>query len=245
VGIRSVDKLHMKSTLSLKKISKSFKSNKVLHNISLELKAGEIIGLIGKSGCGKSTLIKIMVGFHKPTSGKIFLDNTEITDDIHTMKQLVGYTTQEGSFYEKLSVYENMRYYANLYNVPQKEKEKRIKELLEAVELSLSKNTLAADISGGMKRRLDFALSLIHNPKIVILDEPTTGLDPSLVDNFWRIVQKVVKEDNIAVLVSTHILSEVKLYCSKVAVMNKGEINVIKEIHNDTNVKKLFKEKTQ
>jgi ABC-2 type transport system ATP-binding protein len=235
----------MKSTLNLQNISKSFKSNKVLRDISLELKDGEIIGLIGKSGCGKSTLIKIMVGFHKPTSGKILLDDKNITNEVHTIKQLVGYTTQEGSFYEKLSVYENMRYYANLYNVLLKDREKRIKELLEAVELSSSRDTLTSEISGGMKRRLDFALSLIHKPRIVILDEPTTGLDPSLVDNFWRIVQKVVKEDKIAVLVSTHILSEVKLYCSKVAVMNKGEIRTIKEIHKDTNIKKLFKENTQ
>jgi ABC-2 type transport system ATP-binding protein len=229
----------MKSTLLLENVSFSFKTKKVLDDLNLELKVGEIVGLIGKSGCGKSTLIKIIVGYHQPQSGKIILDGKPVI--AQTMKQLVGYTTQDGSFYEKLSVYENMRYYASLYNVP--DSERRIKELLDSVELTSSSDTLAGDISGGMKRRLDFALSLIHKPSIVILDEPTTGLDPSLVENFWRIVLKVAHGNKIAVLVSTHILAEVKSYCTKVAVMSKGKINYFKDIRKDTNVVKLYREK--
>jgi ABC-2 type transport system ATP-binding protein len=235
----------IKPVLQLHNLSKSFGSKNVLTNISLEIKQSEIIALIGKSGCGKSTLIKLIVGLHRPNSGAIFVGGKDSKKKQHLLKQEIGYTTQEGSYYEKLSVYENMRYYANLYNVPINGRERRIKELLESVDLLESHDSLVENISGGMKRRLDFALSLIHKPTIIILDEPTTGLDPSLIENFWRIVHKMVYEEKISVLVSTHHLSEVKNYCTGAIVMSKGKIVASKPINKDTNITKLFKEWTE
>jgi ABC-2 type transport system ATP-binding protein len=235
----------MEPFLSLQNIYKGFGSKKVLKGLSLDLYEGEILGLLGRSGCGKSTLIKVLVGYYHPSSGKIIFHGKEITKDYNEVRQIVGYTTQDNSFYEKLTVLENMKYYANLYNVPRKDRKKRISELLEAVKLDIAKDTLAGSISGGMKRRLDFALSLLHRPKLVILDEPTTGLDPVLVEKFWDIVTEVAKKEKITVLVSSHHLSEIKTYCTKAAIMADGQIKSVirlkKNMRLDSQFKKLTK----
>lgn len=226
----------MEPLLSVNNIKKQFGDKKIINDLSLELKKGQITALIGRSGCGKSTLIKILVGFYSKDSGNIKFEGEEIT----STKGIVGYTTQENSFYEKLSLSENMEYYANLYNVIDKS---IINSLLKAVKLNEAKDNLAGNISGGMKRRLDFALSLIHKPKFVILDEPTTGLDPVLVEEFWKIVTDIVKEQNIAVLVTTHILDEVKNHCDYYAIMHKGKI--VKYSKTNSNILKEFEKYTK
>ena len=144
------------------------------------------------------------------------------------MKQIVGYVTQDYSFYDLLTVQENMAYFSALYNVPNKERAERIEHLLEATHLQEMQHLLAKDLSGGQKRRLDFALALVHNPEIVILDEPTTGLDPYLVEEFWKVVTSIVEEKGIAVLVSTHHLHEVMRHCKKIAVLDHGSLQVKK-----------------
>jgi ABC-2 type transport system ATP-binding protein len=235
----------MKPFLSLKNICKQFGKKKVLKNLSLDLYEGEILGLIGRSGCGKSTLIKVLVGYYEADSGKIIFHGQDITGNFREVKGIVGYTTQDNSFYEKLTVLENMKYYANLYNVKRRERKQRIEELLQAVQLEPAKNTIAGSISGGMKRRLDFAISLLHKPRLVILDEPTTGLDPVLVEKFWAIVTSVAKKENITVLVSSHQLSEIKSYCNKAAVMSDGRIDYVFNVKKRMNLESKFKKFTQ
>jgi ABC-2 type transport system ATP-binding protein len=235
----------MKPFLSLKNICKQFGKKKVLKNLSLDLYEGEILGLIGRSGCGKSTLIKVLVGYYEADSGKIIFHGQDITGNFREVKGIVGYTTQDNSFYEKLTVLENMKYYANLYNVRRRERKQRIEELLQAVQLESAKNTIAGSISGGMKRRLDFAISLLHKPRLVILDEPTTGLDPVLVEKFWAIVTSVAKKENITVLVSSHQLSEIKSYCNKAAVMSDGRIDYVFNVKKRMNLESKFKKFTQ
>jgi ABC-2 type transport system ATP-binding protein len=231
--------------LEVRNISKSFDSRKVLHSLTLILESKKIIGLIGKSGCGKSTLIKILVGYQQPTSGVILCNGEDVTQEFHTIKQQVGYVSQDGSYYEKLTVFENLRYYCNLYNVPRKQRAARINNILHAVDLTRSKHVLVSNISGGMKRRLDFGLALVHRPKVVILDEPTTGLDPLLVENFWNIVHDVVKKENMAVLVSSHMLEEIQSHCTHVAIMHAGTIVKNIFVEKSTNLRKLFKEHTR
>lgn len=230
----------MAPLLKLESISKSFGKKEVLKNLSLELHEGEILGLIGKSGCGKSTLIKILVGYHNADKGKIIFNGKEIKDFNH-VKELVGYTTQENSFYEKLTIEENMDYYANLYGLDRHYRKARILKLLKDVKLDASKDTLAGDISGGMKRRLDFAISLLHEPKLVILDEPTTGLDPILVDNFWDIITSTVKEQKITVLVSSHLLSEIKEHCDRAAVIADGRVKAVINMTSKTDIEGEFR----
>ncbi|MCX8147564.1 MAG: ABC transporter ATP-binding protein [Candidatus Woesearchaeota archaeon] len=214
----------MPMTLYIEGVSKSFKKRQILKDITLDAHSGEIIGLVGKSGCGKSTLLKIIVGYYKPDSGRILLNGKNISENIMDLRRKVGYTTQENSFYEKLSIIENMKYYSNLYNLPLKGRNKRIESLLDRVGLLEHKNLLASKISGGMKRRLDFAISLLHNPPILILDEPTAGLDPLLVDQFWKIVKDVVKEEGKIVIMTSHILSEIEKYCTRAVVIDEGVI---------------------
>jgi len=218
--------------IGLRKLSKSFGKKQILKDITLDIKNKEIVGLVGKSGCGKSTLLKILVGYYDQDKGKILLDNKEVTSK--ELKKIVGYTTQENSFYDKLTVEENMKYYAGLYNI--KDNKKQIVHMLKLVGLSDHKKTVAENISGGMKRRLDFAISLLHDPKVLILDEPTTGLDPFLIEQFWNIVLDVAKSEDKSVIICSHILPEVVKYCTKVAIMENGKIT---EILDKDNLHKL------
>lgn len=222
----------MPVSLKISNVKKSFAGTPVLRGINLELKGSEIIGLVGKSGCGKSTLLKILVGYYKADEGSIFLKNKNISGKPMELRRVVGYTTQENSFYEKLSVLENMKYYASLYGLPLGMQKSRIDSLLEQVGLLEHKATLAENLSGGMKRRLDFAISLIHNPSVLILDEPTAGLDPLLVDNFWNIVKEAVSGDGRIAIVASHTLSEIEKYCTKAAVINNGRVIAVLEGEN-------------
>lgn len=211
-------------SLKVSKIKKSFKEKTVLKDISFQIKDSEILGIIGRSGCGKSTLLKILAGYYEADKGDVLLNQSSILKDIQLLRKMIGYTTQDNSFYEKLSVFENMKYYANLYGVSLKVQKHRINEILTEVGLINHKKKLAENISGGMKRRLDFAISLIHHPHILILDEPTAGLDPLLIDQFWKIVTKVVKHERKIAIVTSHILPEIEKYCTKVAVIDQGKI---------------------
>lgn len=232
----------MALSLSIKNVRMSFKKNVVLKDVNLKAKGSDIIGLIGKSGCGKSTLLKILVGYYQPDKGEIKLNGKNVSRDLLGLRKITGYTTQENSFYEKLTVIENMRYYANLYNIPAKTKEERIKNLLAQVGLLENIKTLSEKISGGMKRRLDFAISLIHNPDILILDEPTAGLDPLLIDQFWRIVKEVVAKENKIVIMSSHIIPEIEKYCTKAAVINNGKVIKVFEKKEMKDLEKKFRE---
>jgi len=221
--------------LRFENIYKSFKEKTVIKNLNLTINEGEILALIGRSGCGKSTLMKILIGFHKEDSGKIYYKGKNVSEDINILRKAVGYTTQDNSFYGKLTVYENMQYYSELYGI----KHAKIHEILESVELHTNKNTLAESMSGGMQRRLDFAISLIHDPDILILDEPTTGLDPMLVEQFWEIVKKV-RDLGKTIIVSSHIFSELQENCTSAAVMDKGSIVKIISVKKDKDLYKEF-----
>ncbi|MBN2421791.1 ABC transporter ATP-binding protein [Candidatus Woesearchaeota archaeon] len=213
----------MPSIIEFRDISKSFGQNRVLSGFNLKIDKGEILGLIGPSGCGKSTLMKILLGIYQADSGKIFINKKDLSKNLVEIRRRVGFTTQENSFYYKLTVYENMRYYANLYNVKQENLRQYLENILREVDLYKARNVLADNISGGMKRRLDFAISLIHDPDILVLDEPTTGLDPILVRQFWAIVKKFNKRDK-TIIVSSHIFREIEENSSRVGIMNNGKI---------------------
>ncbi|MFH1053352.1 MAG: ABC transporter ATP-binding protein [Candidatus Woesearchaeota archaeon] len=233
--------------LEVKKLSKSFKKNKILQDINLELKSPEILGIIGKSGGGKSTLLKILAGYYSLDRGEIFLDGKRISGGLRELREIIGYTTQDNSFYDELTVWENMAYYSKLYNIPLKERRNRINHLLTQVGLINHKNTISEKLSGGMKRRLDFSISLIHNPSVLIMDEPTTGLDPILVDQFWNIVNDVVSKEEKIVIMTSHIITEIEKYCTKVAIVKNGTISKIlnrSQIKNlDKRFEKLLEEK--
>lgn len=230
----------MGHVVELKGIVKSFGSKVILRDVSLSLMPGEIVGLLGRSGSGKSTLIKILVGYYHADAGQILFNGMDVTDNYKGVRHFVGYTTQDNSFYEKLTVEENMKYYALLYGVESAKQQARIDQLLRAVGLFEHAQTLAGRISGGMKRRLDFAISLLHSPKLVVLDEPTTGLDPFLVETFWKTVTDIVREEKITVLVSSHHLHEIKAHCSRVLFMKEGRLGEPVIVRRGIKLEELF-----
>ncbi len=230
----------MNLSLKISGVTKSFSGKPVITGLNLSAKSKDIIGIVGKSGCGKSTLLKILVGYLTPDEGSIFVNGENISKNIMDLRKNVGYTTQENSFYDKLSILENMRYYSNLYKVPGREREERIKKLLEQVRLYEHRKTLAENISGGMKRRLDFAISLLHNPGILVLDEPTAGLDPILIEQFWGVVKDVVEKEGKIVIMSSHILHEIERHCTKAAFMDGGKITSMLEKKKMKNLEQKF-----
>jgi ABC-type multidrug transport system ATPase subunit len=204
-------------------ISKSFGTHKVIRNLSLSIHGHEIFGIVGRSGSGKSTLLKMLVGFYPVDSGKILFHGKDITNNSGIIKRVVGLCTQENSFYPELTVQENLWYYGRLYGLSRKMLKERQKELLQLVGIYGSRLILAGNLSGGMKRRLDFAISLLHKPELLILDEPTTGLDPIIERQIWDLIHDLSRR-GVSVIVISHMLSFVERYCDTVGFLDKGSI---------------------
>ena len=188
--------------IEVKSLTKKFKDRIVLDNVNLDIPEGKIIGIIGINGSGKTTLLKTMLGFYKPNSGNIFYQGKKIEKIARAIKREFGYTSQDSSFYQKLTVKENMKYFGVLYGMHHKELIVNIKEILQFVELEEKKNVLAQNLSGGMQRRLDLACSMVHRPRILILDEPTEDLDPSLRRDIVNVIKKINKQGTTVIITS-------------------------------------------
>jgi ABC-2 type transport system ATP-binding protein len=212
--------------IELNNVKKTFEGKEILKGISLSVDKKNIIGIIGRSGCGKSTLFRIIMGYYSFDSGEIKLNGQNISRNFKELRNKVGYTTQEDSFYGSLTVFENMKYYAHLYKVKKQDMDKHIHSILEQVHLLHDKDSLVHNISGGMRRRLNFAISLVHDPEILILDEPTTGLDVKLVNQFWSIVEET-KRLGKTIIVTSHNLNELENHCDKVIILSKGRVTAI------------------
>ncbi len=202
-------------------ITKKFGDNTVIHDLTLTIHKHEIFGVIGRSGAGKSTLLKMLVGFYPVTSGKILFQGKLLKRS--AIRMHVGYCTQENSFYPELTVHENLQYYGKLYGLSRPEFRKREAELLKLMDISHSRNVISSRLSGGMKRRLDFAISMIHNPQLLILDEPTTGLDPITEKAIWDLM-KELSSKGISILVISHMLQYVGEYCDTIGFLANGQI---------------------
>ncbi len=221
--------------IRIKNLSKSFGRKRVLKNISLDINEGEIFGLIGASGSGKTTLFNLIVGYLTPEAGGVHVRYDSFAKKgverkvkyafVHKQqklaKSLFGFASQEPSFYKKLTVRENLEYFGSLYNLPKKSLHSNINILLSLMDLKHSQYTLAGDLSGGMARRLDVACALIHNPEVLILDEPTSDLDPLLRNHIWSLVKKINKKGT-TILLASHNLSEVETFCTRIGIVKAG-----------------------
>lgn len=203
-------------------VEKQFKAHKVLNRLNLTVNKGDLVGLIGKSGEGKTTLLKVLIGFHSIDKGQIIFNGEDVTKKTGKIRKVIGFCTQDNSFYPELTIEENLFYYGRLYNIPRKKLKEQASYLLNLVDLERNKKILAGRISGGMKRRLDFAISLIHDPDILILDEPTTGLDPIIRKSVWDLIEKINKEGK-TIIVSSHLLDFIQETCNKICMLNKGK----------------------
>ena len=231
----------------IKELSKHFKKEYLFEDLNFELFSGEVFGIVGKSGSGKSTLLNILCGIETPSSGLMYDylmgENSPRESLIHfdkTMRKSIGFSTQESSFYPQLSVLENLNYFANISGISRKEIHRNISYVLDILNLSQSKDKKALELSGGMKKRLDIALSLVNLPKILILDEPTTSLDFKLREEILILV-KELKERNFCIIFVSHIIDEIESICDRILILKKKNSRVIK---NSKNIKSILKEES-
>lgn len=228
--------------IQVKNLTKRFGKNLVLDNITVDIPYGKIFGILGQSGCGKTTLLNLIVGFYKPTKGVIYFQGKDIFKDIHDVEKRFGFSTQGLSFYPKLTVIENLYYFGKMYNLEKKEIKERTEEILKLVDLSKAKNTVSDKLSSGMQKRLDIACSLIHEPEILILDEPTQDLDPILRKDVLALIKKI-NEKGTTVIITSHLLGEIDYLCENIAILNKGKILKMKslaEIESDYSKNKII-----
>ncbi|MBW3001694.1 ABC transporter ATP-binding protein [Candidatus Woesearchaeota archaeon] len=209
-------------------VTKKFNNKAILENVSLTIVPGELFGVIGLSGAGKTTLLNVLVGFAKPEQGRVTmkLPNggvTSVDKDSNLVKAMFGFAAQTPSFYAKLTVKENLEHFGALYGITEKQLVERIKDLLRFVGLENSANTVANNLSGGMQKRLDIACALIHEPKVLILDEPTADLDPLLRKQMWQLIRNINLKGT-TVIVASHFVDEIEENCSRIAVLANKRI---------------------
>lgn len=221
----------MGSIIEVKGLTKRFGENIILDNINFDIEEGSVFGLIGRSGCGKTTLLNMLVGFLKPNKGNILFRGKEISKLGNKLGINVGLACQGGSFYNELSVHENLAYFGRLYGLEGKDIKERTGILLNTFGLMDALNTLGQNLSIGMQKRLDIACSLIHDPEVLILDEPTANLDPVLRKNILDLIKKI-NESGTTVIISSHILDDISTLCNKVLVIDNKRIIGLDSPHN-------------
>lgn len=210
----------MEDSIAIYNLKKSYGEIAAVKGISFEVYKGEMFGLVGPDGAGKTTTIRILCGLLIPDSGEVKIFNDDLRLHRRNVQKNIGYLSQKFSLYGDLTVDENIEFFADIHGV--KNFEVRRNELLEFTRLISFRNRLADNLSGGMRQKLALACSLIHRPKIIFLDEPTTGVDPVSRRDFWKILSNLIKE-GITIFMSTPYLDEAER-CNRVALMNKGKI---------------------
>jgi drug efflux transport system ATP-binding protein len=203
-------------------LTKTFGDSIAVNGLNIEIKKGELYGLVGPDGAGKTTTMRLLTAIMDPTSGDAWVAGHSITTEGEIIKEKIGYMSQRFGLYEDLTVMENIQFYADLYEVPKKERPQRIERLLGFSNLTPFKDRLAGALSGGMKQKLGLACSLIHTPAILLLDEPTNGVDPVSRRDFWKILYSLLKED-VTIFVSTAYLDEAER-CTRIGLLHKGKI---------------------
>ncbi|WP_082860662.1 ABC transporter ATP-binding protein [Domibacillus aminovorans] len=224
----------IKVRVSIRHVSKQFGKQQVLKEISLEIMEGEIFGLLGPSGAGKTTLVKQLAGLDTPTSGENFL----LQEKIPSLKLIekVGYMAQSDALYGELSAKENLQFFSALYGLKGKQQQQRIEEVMKLVHLSDHLHKLVSNYSGGMKRRLSLAIALLHEPEILILDEPTVGIDPVLRKSIWEAFNEL-KNKGTTLIVTTHVMDEAEK-CDRLGMIRDGRLIAVgtpEELKQKTN----------
>jgi len=206
--------------LKIEGLSKRYQSREVLKNLSLTAYPQEVYGLLGPNGAGKTTTINILCNLLERDSGTIEFNQQPISEET---KPLIGIAPQENLLYKSLSCEENLNFYAQLYGLSRKQRKERIDWCLNAVKLLDRAKSIVADLSGGMQRRLNIAVALVHKPQLVILDEPTTGLDIETRYEIWGLIQQLQRE-GMTILLTTHLLDEAEKLCQRIGMIKAGKI---------------------
>ncbi len=203
-------------------LTKVFNGNIAVDNLNLEIERGELFGLVGPDGAGKTTTMRLLAAIMEPTSGEAWVAGHSIIKEGERIKENIGYMSQRFGLYEDLTVMENVLFYADLYDVPEKERPARIERLLGFSNLTPFKSRLEGKLSGGMKQKLGLACALIHTPEVLFLDEPTNGVDPVSRRDFWRILYDLLRE-GVTIFISTAYLDEAER-CTRIGLMYRGRL---------------------
>ncbi len=212
----------LQSAIVAEGLTKSFPGVRAVDALSFDVRAGEIFGLVGPDGAGKTTTLRMLAGIMPPDAGNATVAGFNVVRDPEGAKHALSYMPQRFGLYEDLTVDENINFYADLFGVKKAERKARSTQLLEAAGMSEFRKRLAGKLSGGMKQKLGLVCALIHRPKVILLDEPTTGVDPVSRRDFWRILYELVAE-GVAILTSTAYLDEAER-CHRVALLNQGKL---------------------
>jgi ABC-2 type transport system ATP-binding protein len=213
----------MKSIINVKNFTKKYGDFVAVNDISFEVEEGTIFAFLGPNGAGKSTTINTLCTIFEKTSGTLTIDGKDVTNQKSEVRSAIGVVFQDSTLDAKMTIDENLKLHCVFYNIPKKEVEERIQFVLKLVDLTAERKKLISSLSGGMKRRVEIARGLIHYPKVLFLDEPTTGLDPQTRSHIWEYIRKLQKERNITIFLTTHYMEEAEI-CNKIAIIDGGVI---------------------
>jgi len=222
-------------------LTKIYRDFTAVNHISFKVKRGEIFGFLGPNGAGKTTTIKMLTGLIQPTEGTATIQGKDIRTHIVEIKKTIGVVTENSNLYDELSVFDNLQFVGQLYGVPQRDREKRIGELLKRFDLESKREAKFATLSKGMKRKMTIVAALIHSPQVIFLDEPSTGLDV-LSARILRALIKELKALGVTIFLTTHYIEEAEQLCDRVAILVNGTIKTIDTPENliaTTNSKNL------
>ena len=226
------------NAIKTKNLCKEYKDVKAVNNISIEIKEGELFGLLGINGAGKTTLIKLLTGIINPTSGDINVFDMKYPEDMVQVKEILNISPQETAIAPNLTVKENLDFMAGIYLI--KDKEKRIKNLIKLFKLDSVLNRKTKNLSGGWQRKLSLAISLINEPKILFLDEPTLGLDVIARKELWKILENL--KGKMTIILTTHYMEEAEYLSDRIGIISNGQlidVATTKELLKKTKTKKL------
>ncbi len=227
--------------LKVLNLKKNFGKKEVLKGVDLTLNSGEIVGLIGKSGCGKSVLLNILVGILNSDSGELFFEGKRVSPSQTYFKKNIGFVFQNNTLFEELTLKENAIYFGKLYGLKRREIQESLDNLSKLLNIYYLMNTKLKYFSGGSTRRANILVSMIHSPSLLILDEPTVGLDFITRRTLLDYIKKVNLDKKVSIIFISHILEEVEYLCNRICVLNNGKISKdsnleeIKEKHSDLN----------
>jgi ABC-2 type transport system ATP-binding protein len=208
-------------------LTKQFKDVVAVDNLNVQIKQGEIFGLLGPNGAGKTTTISMLCTILRPTKGSAQVNGYDILKKPEKVRRSIGIVFQQPSVDDILTGLENLRLHAMWYGVPKETRKKRIDEVLELVGLQSRQNSLVKTYSGGMRRRLELARGLLHLPNVLFLDEPTLGLDPQTREHIWEYIEKMSREREMTIVLTTHYMEEADSLCDRVAIIDQGKIIVM------------------
>ena len=214
-----------KKLIEVRGLTKSFGQFVAIDHLDFDVFEGEIFGFLGANGAGKTTAIRILCGLSYPSSGKVNVAGFDVITQTEQLKHNIGYMSQKFSLYEDLTIYENIRFYGGIYGIGRKELLTKSEQLIRKFGLENEKNSLIADIPLGWKQKIAFSIAILHDPKIVFLDEPTGGVDPITRRQFWDLIYEVSGR-GMTVFVTTHYMDEAE-YCNRVSIMDEGKIIAI------------------